>query len=159
MNAVHMLNERITKSFGLRCWLAFWHESQRSDWAGLILGQSPYCTNKTSSQMSVLCSGGRGWAILDLSGTLCFKRVLVWKHLTRTQSSSHCLRVTRAAGVGGTPRATKEETESQTGRDDRGWVSGNTREISCSEILAFEALFKYLLRGWTLRFRKLKANL
>ena len=141
MNALHMLNERITKSFGLRRWLAFWHESQMSDWAGLILGQSPYCTNKNSSQMSVLCSGrGRvGWVILDLSGTLCFKRVLVWKHLTRTQLS----------------RATKEETE----RDDRGWVSGNTREISCSEILAFEALFKYLRGGWTLRFRKLKANL
>ena len=65
----------------------------------------------------------------------------------------------RAAGAGGTPRATKEETESQTERDDRGWVSGNTREISGSEILAFEALFKYLRGGWTLRFRKLKANL
>ena len=42
---------------------------------------------KTPVKCPCYARRGGGWAILDLSGTLCFKRVLVWKHLTRTQLS------------------------------------------------------------------------
>ena len=45
------------------CWMpkelrnpAFWHESQMPNWAGLILGQIPHCTEENSSQMP----GGNG---------------------------------------------------------------------------------------------------
>ena len=65
MNALHMLNERITKSFGLRRWLAFWHESQMSDWAGLILGQSPYCTNKNAVKCPCYARGLGGGGLGD----------------------------------------------------------------------------------------------
>ena len=46
--AVHMLYEAIVKSFCLRRWPAFSHESQMPDWVGLILGQIPHRMEQTS---------------------------------------------------------------------------------------------------------------
>ena len=37
--------------------------------AGFILGQIPHCTELNASQMPEVCSGG--WAVLELTGTLC----------------------------------------------------------------------------------------
>ena len=41
-------------------------------WAGLILGQIPYCTELNTSQMPGGCPWGEGggWAVLELTGTL-----------------------------------------------------------------------------------------
>ena len=39
---------------------AFWHESQMPDWAGLISGQIPHCTEQNSSQMPGGEIGGFG---------------------------------------------------------------------------------------------------
>ena len=55
------------ESFCPRSWQAFWHESQMPNWAGLILGQIPHCTEQNSSQMPVLCLEGR-WTVLELTG-------------------------------------------------------------------------------------------
>lgn len=67
VNELHMLNERITKSFCLWCWPAFWCKSQMPNLEGLILGLLPHCTEQNFSQMH----GEReGWAALELTGTL-----------------------------------------------------------------------------------------
>ena len=39
------------------------------DWAGLILGQIPHCTEQNSSQMPGVCPRGR-WAVLALTVTV-----------------------------------------------------------------------------------------
>ena len=39
-------------------------------WVGLVLGQIPHCTELNAGQMSGDCPGGRGWAVLELTGTL-----------------------------------------------------------------------------------------
>ena len=62
MNAVHLLNQRIAKSFLLPT------ADRRFD-TGLILGQIPHCTELDASQMPGDCPGG-GWAVLELTGTL-----------------------------------------------------------------------------------------
>lgn len=51
VNEMHMLNERITKSFCLWCWPAFWRKSQMPNQEGLILGLLPHCTEQNFSQM------------------------------------------------------------------------------------------------------------
>ena len=74
------------------CWMK---ESQNPlawdvcDWAGLILGQSPYCTNKNAVKCPCYARGWGGgvgrfwtWVVHYVS------KELVWKHLTCTQSSS-----------------------------------------------------------------------
>ena len=38
--------------------------------AGLILGQSPLCTELNASQMPGDCPGGGGWAVLELTGNV-----------------------------------------------------------------------------------------
>ena len=57
---------RITKSFYLRRWPAFWHErGQMTVWAGLILGQIPHCMGKTPVKWLGYAQGegedGRYW--------------------------------------------------------------------------------------------------
>ena len=70
-NALHMLNaERITKSFCLRRWPEFWHESQMPYWAFLILGKIIHCVEQNSSQMP----REGGWAVLELRGRLCKRK-------------------------------------------------------------------------------------
>lgn len=62
MNAVHMLNERIVKSFCLWCWPAFWHESQMPTKAGLTYGSiSSLCGEKLQSNAHVCRGDGRFW--------------------------------------------------------------------------------------------------
>ena len=43
--------------------------------AGLILGQTPRCTELNASQMPGDCPGGGGWAVLELTGTLTGNRI------------------------------------------------------------------------------------
>ena len=62
MNAVHMLNERIMKSFCLWCWPAFWHKSQMPTQAGLTYGSiSSLCGEKLQSNAWVCPGDGRFW--------------------------------------------------------------------------------------------------
>ena len=69
MNVVHMLNvERITKSLCLR----YWHESQMTNWAGLIWGQILHCTVQNSSQM---LRGGGGEM-----GSFGIDQYISWTH-------------------------------------------------------------------------------
>ena len=66
---VHMLNvERISKSFCLGCWPAFWQESQMYDLASLILVKFPSVWHKRQSNNPQDMPGG--WAVLELTSTL-----------------------------------------------------------------------------------------
>ena len=67
MNAAHVLNQRIAKSF---CFRPLTDVLTRKSNAP-PLGQIPHCTELNASQMPGDCPGGGGvgWAVLELTGT------------------------------------------------------------------------------------------
>ena len=58
MNAAHMLNQRIAKSFCFRLLTDVLTRKSNAPRGGLILGQIPHCTELNASQMSGVCPGG-----------------------------------------------------------------------------------------------------
>ena len=75
MNAARPLNQRIAKSFCFRLLTDVLTRKSNAPRGGLILGQIPHCTELNASQMSGVCPGGGGWAVLELTGTLLSQTV------------------------------------------------------------------------------------
>ena len=80
-NVAQVLYQRIAKSFCSDRWQTFWRESQMPQWAGLVLGQIPHCTELNGGQMPGDCSGGNGrfwyWVVHNLvSIKIYFTRVI-----------------------------------------------------------------------------------
>ena len=71
MNAAHLLNQRIAKSFYFRPLTDVLTRKSNAPPGGLILGQIPRCTELNASQMPGDCPGG--WAVLELTGTLVLR--------------------------------------------------------------------------------------
>ena len=69
MNAAHVLNQRIAKSFCFRPLTDVLVRKSNAPPGGPHLGQIPHCTELNASQMPGDCPGG-GWAVLELTGTL-----------------------------------------------------------------------------------------
>ena len=60
MNAAHVLNQRIARSFCFRPLTDVLVRKSNAHRAGLVLGQIPHCTELNASQMSGDCPGGGG---------------------------------------------------------------------------------------------------
>ena len=92
VNAAHVLNQRITKSFCFRPLTDVLTRKSNAPPAGLILGQIPYCTELNASQMPGDCPGGTGGFGIDWYITLPSEVSLTRRFATSSSVYHHLKR-------------------------------------------------------------------